>query len=123
MARSGLNFVTGGATWRKAQGGYRQLLFGRGSGPQTKGGELVVKEFKKVIKAKGELPLRAVLRCRVRYFSDGAVLGSQAFVQQHLARYQRLSGRRKRIAPQSMPAVESLGHIATLRGLRKQAFG
>lgn len=123
VARIGLSYVMEAKTWRKAQGGYRQMLFGRGSGPQTKGGELPVEKFKEVVKAKGELPLTAVLRCRVRYFSDGAVLGSQAFVQKHLKLYQLHSGRRKRTAPRPMPAVESLGEIATLRGLRKAAFG
>ncbi len=123
VARIGLSYVMEAKTWRKAQGNYRKMLFGRGSGPQTKGRELPVEKFKEVVKAKGELPLSAVLRCRVRYFSDGAVLGSQAFVQKYLKLYQRQSGRRKRTAPRPMPAVESLGEIATLRSLRKAAFG
>lgn len=123
VARIGLSYVMEAKTWRKAQAGYRQMLFGRGSGPQTKGRELPVEKFKQVMKDKGELPLTAVLRCRVRYFSDGAVLGSQAFVQKHLAHYQRLSGRRKRTAPRPLPEIESLGEVAALRGLRNQAFG
>jgi putative transposase len=75
------------------------------------------------LKTKGELPLTAVLRCRVRYFSDGAVLGSRAFVQKHLNYYQLQSGRRRCTEPRPLPAVESLAGIATLRGLRMQAFG
>lgn len=122
-SRAGLNFVLGAKTWKQGQGAYRQMLFGRGSGPQTKGRELSSKKFQQVLKAKGELPLTAVLRCRVRYFSDGAVLGSRTFVQQHLQVYQKISGRRKRTAPRPLPVIESLGEIVTLRGLRKQAFG
>ena len=75
------------------------------------------------MKTKGELPLTAVLRCRVRYFSDCAVLGSRAFVQKHLNYYQLQSGRRRCTEPRPLPAVESLAGIATLRGLRMQAFG
>lgn len=121
--REELNYVMGAKTWRRAHGVYRQMLFGRGSGPQSKGRELSAKQFEQVLKDKGELPLMAVLRCRVRYFSDGAVIGSRAFVQRHLAHYQKISGRRKSTAPRSLPVIESLGDVATLRGLRKAAFG
>jgi hypothetical protein len=33
-----------------------------------------------VIAAKGQLPVEEYLRCRVRYFTEGLVLGSQEFV-------------------------------------------
>ncbi len=72
---------------------------------------------------KGKLPLASVLRCRVRYFSDGAVLGSRAFVQSHLSTYQKFTGRRTRTAPREIPPVAEWGDLTTLRGLRKQAFG
>jgi len=46
-----------------------------------------VKQVQQIVKQRGELPLRDVLRCRVRYFSDGLAIGSKAFVnevfQQH----------------------------------------
>jgi len=38
-------------------------------------------ELLAVLKAKGKLGLGEYMRCRVRYFSDGAVLGSQGFVE------------------------------------------
>ena len=122
-ARTGLGHVMGAQTWQGAHSSYRQMLFGRGSGPQTKGQAAPTEKFKQVLKTKGELPLTAVLRCRVRYFSDGAVLGSRAFVQKHLNYYQLQSGRRRCTEPRPLPAVESLAGIATLRGLRMQAFG
>jgi len=122
-ARSGLGLVMGTQGWENGHRAYRQMLFGRGSGPQTKGQAIPTAKFKQVLKTKGELPLTAVLRCRVRYFSDGAVLGSQAFVQKQLHLYQLHCGRRERTKPRPLPAVESLVGISTLRGLRKQAFG
>jgi putative transposase len=75
-----------------------------------------------VIAEKGKLPLATVLRCRVRYFTDGAVLGSQAFVQLHLAAYQRESGLRSRTAPRQVPQVADWGDLTTLRGLRRRTF-
>ena len=43
-----------------------------------------------------ELKLPAMLRCRVRYFTDGAVIGSKAFVNEAFAAAQeRFTERRK----------------------------
>ncbi len=33
------------------------------------------------MKEGGKLPVAAALRCRVRYFTDGAVLGSKEYVE------------------------------------------
>ena len=40
--------------------------------------------FPLVCREKGRLPLATVLRCRIRYFTDGMVLGSASFVQEQL---------------------------------------
>ena len=122
-AQAGLKWVTGGRDWGHIQSTYRQTLFGKGSGPKVEGGRLSAEDFDRVMADKGQLPLAAVLRCRVRYFSDGAVLGSRAFVQSHLSTYQKLTGRRTRTAPREVPRVTEWGDLTTLRGLRKQAFG
>ncbi len=109
--------------WTWTHDAYRQTLFGKGSAPKEKGGKIDRAAMQKVIETRGKLPLHQVLRCRVRYFSDGAVLGSQAFVQKHLGTYQKLTGRRSRTAPRSIPRVTEWGDLATLRGLRRHPFG
>lgn len=38
---------------------------------------------------RGELGLREALRCRVRYFTEGLVLGSLGFVENHFQRYRK----------------------------------
>ena len=48
------------------------------------------------IKADGRLPFQEVLRCRVKYFSDGFVLGSQSFVESIFARYRSQFGRNRK---------------------------
>jgi len=64
--------------------GYRQTLYGSGSGAKE-GKEVIPREEAlKVLEAKGQLPLATMLRCKVRYFSDGKVLGSKGFVEAHL---------------------------------------
>ena len=76
-----------------------------------------------MIKSPGRLPRHEVLRGRVRYFSDRAVLGSQAFGQEHLTPHQRQTGRRERTRLRPLPSVADWGDVDTLRGLRRQAFG
>jgi hypothetical protein len=79
--------------------------------------------LERVIAAGGHLPLATVLRCRLRYFTDGAVLGSKAFVAAQLVIYRQKTGRRHRTGPHALPAWTNLGDWATLRGLRQPAVG
>ncbi|MCF3649181.1 transposase [Synoicihabitans lomoniglobus] len=112
-----------GGTRGRALAAYRELLFGKGSHPASNRGCLSAAEFQRVVKNKGQLPMASVLRCRIRHFSDGAVLGSQAFVQEHLVRYQINTGRRERTRPRHLPHIADWGDLTTLRGLRRQALG
>jgi len=98
LARSGLAQVATAArglsrklSWGKAQESYRQLLFGIGQevhggatpdGYEKSKGGFTQQEIEAVVAAGGKLSLAAVLRCRVRYFTDGVVLGSAAFVDE-----------------------------------------
>ena len=109
--------------WDWTQDAYRETLFGKGSAPKEYGAKIDDAAMQRVIKAKGRLPLHQMLRCRVRYFSDGAVLGGHAFVQEHLGTYQRLTGKRTRTAPRPVPRVTDWGDLSTLRGLRSKTFG
>ena len=64
------------------------------------------------------LPKATVLRCRIRYFSDGAILGSQEFVRSFVDAWQVEKGRRY------PPKVNPLRgadwqDLACIQGLRK----
>ena len=123
LARAGFVRLVAGNNWGERQSRYRHLLFGKGAGPEAGAAKISPQAFERVLKERGRLPLASVLRCRVRYFSDGAVLGSRAFVQTHLTAYQKLTGRRSRTAPREIPKVADWGELMTLRGLRKGGFG
>ena len=110
-------------SWRNTQGAYREMLFGTAAGPREEGHVIDFESYQQVLQQCGHLPLAAVLRCRVRHFSDGAVLGSKAFVAEQLAHYRRSTGRRERTAPRDLPAVTDWGDLATLRGLRGRGLG
>ena len=39
-------------------------------------------KVEQVVKDRGELPIHEILRCRIRYFSDGVAIGSRTFVNE-----------------------------------------
>ena len=121
-ARAGLCHLHGG-DWRHAHAAHRIGLFGTGSAPRTRGAMIDPTSFEKVLRQKGQLPLTDVLRCRVRYFTDAAVLGSEAFVATQLAAFRRRHGTRERTAPRPLAPIADWGGLVALRGLRRSPFG
>lgn len=68
----------------------------------------------------GELPLGKLLRCRIRYFTDGAVIGSRSFVDEAFAKSRsRFGPKRKtgarRLKGEATPASPSLWSLRDLR--------
>jgi REP element-mobilizing transposase RayT len=123
-ARQGIQAICDPTTsWADAHSHYREALFGTGSGPREHANTLPPEALEKVLQQKGRLPLSTVLRCRIRYFTDGAVLGSQAFVAGQLAQYTHRHGHRERTQPRPLKPVADWGDLATLRGLRTRVFG
>lgn len=96
---------------------HRMLIFGKGTETQ-----LVREQLVRVIEeAQGKLPVAAVLRCRVRYFTDGAILGSAEFVRGFTYVWQ---SQRQRKYPPKVNALKGAewGDLAVIQGLRRQVF-
>jgi REP element-mobilizing transposase RayT len=81
---------------------YRLWLYGRGGERRDMAGGEVVRPgispeaVKQTQARKGKLSLGEMLQCRVRYFTQGAVLGSQTFVDEFFnLRRERFGARRK----------------------------
>jgi hypothetical protein len=73
----------------------------------------------------GAMPLREVLRRRVRYFCDGAVLGTAAFVNGIFEREQSLRkrfGEKRRSGARCMRGAD-WGELRVLRDLQKDVIG
>ena len=70
---------------------HRRLIFGKGASPSTHKVKLIAQEtaVKVLEKQQGQLSKAALLRCRVRYFTDGAILGSAEFVLGFTGNWQR----------------------------------
>jgi putative transposase len=122
-AQSGLSVVMENSNWKETQALYRQMLFAIAAEAREQGASVSAEALAKVMQDEGRLPLATVLRCRVRYFSDGAVLGSRAFVEKQLAVYRVHTGLREQAVPHLLPKITDWGDLAALRGLRKAVFG
>ena len=56
----------------------------------------------------GELSPQERLRCRIRYFSDGVILGSRAFVESHCLRLREKLGYKRKSGPTAFKATGPL---------------
>ena len=70
----------------------------------------------------GELSLQERLHCKIRYFSDGVILGSHSFVESHCQRLKQKIGFKRKSGP---TALKILGPAAlwVFRNLRVRKFG
>jgi hypothetical protein len=122
--REGLCSVMERWGWSQAQREYRMILFGKGSTAKADGaasGKIEWEDAAKVLSEGGQLPLSTALRCRIRYFTDGAVLGSKDYVAAVLkSRAQGTEGPIK--DPVAVPGSDWQGLFA-LRRLRRKPFG
>ena len=103
---------------------YRQHLFLRGAVGSTNNPPAfdLAKAEAVVEQEKGELSLQERLRCKIRYFSDGVILGSQEFVQSHCQRLEQRIGYKRKSGPTALkffgPAT-----LWVFRNLRVRRFG
>jgi REP element-mobilizing transposase RayT len=108
-ARDGIMKVIGkdyARTWKCAHDDcYRPMIMSTGAMPRMGKARVPEKLFEETVRAKGKLPLPTVLRCRIRYFTGGAVLGVREFVSKQLALYRRRTGLRRGKQPQALPPV------------------
>ena len=104
---------------------YRRLLMGGAVEKRAESvgrdGKTVAKTLRKGIskieadqdaRQDGEIPFGKMLRCRVRYFTDGAVIGSRAFVKEAFVKS------RERFGPKRKSGARKLkGEAGTVAGL------
>ena len=113
----------GHMAWGEAREVYRKRLYVQG---QEKGvdpeGRAIRQGFKeevveRILAEGGRLPVETLLRCRVRYFTDGLALGSRGFLNEVFERYRGQFGKNRREGAQAM-RYGDWGGLCTLRDLR-----
>lgn len=118
-AQRGLASFHGSMDWAEVGATYRRkLLVGSGRAGASGKVALAPDAIRRELKKGGELALGEVLRLRVRYFSDGLVLGSRNYVNEVFAEFRSRFGPRRRTGARAMRGVGKLGELTTLRDLR-----
>jgi putative transposase len=91
IARQGIRTILGQpetVSWAELGCQYRRLLFVAGS--SSRGGKppaFDLATVRQVVEQQeGEIPFPQSFLCQIKYFSDGVILGSQAFVESHIER-------------------------------------
>ena len=116
--------------WAKAAEKYREYLFGIGrevKGGQTPDGYVKSRggftqgEIEAVLAAGGRLTLAQALRCRVRYFTDGVVLGSQGFVDEFFESRREAFGEKRQSGGRRMKGAD-WGGMRVLRDLKERVL-
>jgi REP element-mobilizing transposase RayT len=134
MAQEGLQVAAeaqrGGKVGRKeAAEEYRRLMltWGQESGVKEDGtpvrrGFDRAKAARELAKG-ARLPRAELLRCRVRYFSDGAVIGGRAFVNEVFTALRGRFGARREDGARRIRGLDATEHLYALRDLRTRVFG
>ncbi len=114
----------GSHSFKEVLEAHRMLIFGKGSHPWTHKGQLITHEaaIKALEKQQGQLPKTVMLRCRVRYFTDEAILGSAEFVHGFIGAWQRERNRKYPPKINKMRGTD-WGDLAVIQGFRRKVFG
>ena len=124
-AQAGMLSIWGDFVARGVDGAmraHRLLMFGTRAGEGSLGEMTRQKALEILQRNDGKLSTAAVLRCRIRYFSDGAILGSQEFVGSFADDWQAKRGRKRPPRANPMRGAD-WGDLMTIQGLRRQVFG
>ena len=102
---------------------YRQVLFGT-AGRANSPHKAVLKPevIARVLRQGGRLSLAQVLRVRVRYLTQGAVLGSREFVEAMWRQFYRRLSPKRRSGARKMKGAD-WGELRVLRDLQKDVIG
>ena len=118
------------APWETIQERYRRLLYLEGveihgdelTGEGARRG-IAREEVDRVVEGRAPMSKPEILRRKVRYFTDGAVLGSTAFLEQVFQRLraQNRIGRKRHSGARRMRGAD-WGELRVLRDLRERVF-
>jgi putative transposase len=123
-ARQGLASFHRSADWAEVGREYREVLLVT-SGTAGRSGKVVLdpQEIRRELKREGALTLGQALRLRVRYFTDGVVLGSRNYVNGIFTEYRDRFGPRRKSGARRLRGLGALGDLATMRDLRVDVVG
>jgi putative transposase len=124
VARQGISTILDQprtTSWEEISRQYRKHLFLTGSSSERPVFDQATSQ-EVVDQQQGELSLQERLRCRIRYFSDGVILGSRSFVESHFDRLRQKLGYKRQRPARSLEALGS-PTLWVFRDLRVRSSG
>jgi len=120
--REGLMRIMQMESWAEAAETYRLFLMRTGQMEVPgKSGKISREVHLETLKKEGRLSLRALLRLRVRYFTDGLVFGSEEFVEELFQQYRSHFGEKRKSGSRPIKVLPNSGfHV--IRDLKKSVF-
>lgn len=116
--RKGILAVTGIDDWEAASSQYRLYLMERGHVKAVgKKGKVSRKLLLDTLSKEGYLPRSELLRLRVRFFTDGMVLGSEAFVEDTFQRFRDHFGEKRKSGARPLQGLSG-STLNVIRDLR-----
>jgi putative transposase len=115
--------VGGNMPWSETCAEYRKLLYVSGQAQRSTPEGRPAKpgfsqaEVDRVLESGGQLTVQQALCCRVRYFSDGLILGSRTYVDEAFSRYRDRFGQKRRSGARPMKEI-ACGDLCTARRLQ-----
>jgi putative transposase len=102
---------------------YRQRLYSRGEEERDRDGEVVRRGFdeaqiRAVIEAGGRLPLTALVRLRVRAFTDGVALGTSEYVESIFHAYRSRFSAKRQTGSRRLSQLELADPLRVARRLK-----
>ena len=119
-SRRGLGEVLGQSEWRRTSRAYRQMLYVRGEKTEKRHG-ISPGKVRQVVEEGGKLSRQELMQCRVRYFTDGVVIGTRGFVEEVFAKHRNQFGHKRKTGARPMKYGDWEG-LCTMRDLRKQVI-
>ncbi len=102
--------VTGEKPWRFISCDYRQILYCKGEAKEGKKG-FTEEEIQEALDKHGKLPLSTLLRCKLRQFSAGLVLGSRDFVEKAFDSFADSFCKKQTKKARPLPLCEGRGEL------------
>jgi len=103
-------------SWTAGAKYYRKQLFMH-AGTKSKGYVIDRKKIQEVLDSGGKLSKAELLHCKVRYLTDGVVLGGKAFVEDVFKKHRNEFGLKRRTGARK-PGFGEWGSLCTMRDLR-----
>lgn len=118
--RKGMLALMGMSNWRAASAKYRLYLVERGHTENADNkGKISRKLLLETCAKDGELSRPELLRLRIRYFSDGLVLGTETFVEDVFRRFRPHFGEKRKSGSRD-PRGLRVANVKVIRDLRAE---